>query len=52
MTHIPDSCYYLIIIAILSFSQVKMYVFIQTIIMSDIGKLEMLIQQKRREVMN
>ena len=46
MTHIPDSCYYLIIIVILSFSQVKIYIFIQMTIMSDIRKLEMLIQQE------
>ena len=46
MIHIPDSCYYLIIIVILSFSQVKIYVFIQTMIMCDITKLEMLIQQE------
>ena len=46
MTHIPDSCYYLIIIVILSFSQVKMYVFIHTIIMTDIAKLQILIKQE------
>ena len=46
MTHIPDSCYYLTIIVILSFSQVKMYVFVHMIIMTDIAKLQILIQQE------
>ena len=46
MTYIPDSHYYLTIIVILSFSQVKMYVFVHTIIMTDIEKLQILTQQE------
>ena len=46
MTHIPDSHFYLTIIVILSFSQVKTYVFLQTIIMTDIAKLQRLIRQE------
>ena len=46
MTHIPDSCYHLTIIVILSFSQVKMYVYVHTIIMTDIAQLQILIQQE------
>ena len=46
MTHIPDSWYCPIIIVILSFSGVKIYVFIQTTIICYIRKLEMLIQQE------
>ena len=46
MTHIPDSCYHLTIIVILSFSQVKTYVYVHTIIMTDIAQVQLLIQQE------
>ena len=46
MTHIPDSCYHITIIVILSFSQVKAYVYVHMIIMTDIAQLQILIQQE------
>ena len=46
MIHIPDSCYHLTIIVILSFSQVKMYVYVHMIIMNNIAKLQILTQQE------